>query len=176
VTASIPAVTTDPDICAAIRPVVNTGAAGGGKTYAYNDGDGSTYYDVDYPVQMHGFDPNFHFVGMTFNPEGFADMKEKYFLLNGRSYPDTVNPDPLQTQSADGVYHFSQPLRRSSRSPPASGRCYGSRNLNVSEYQDAGLAGVADAGGGLQREAAARPGWQQPVLHDQLDHPRGGNR
>jgi len=42
------------------------------------------------PMQMHGFDPNFHFVGMTFNPEGFSDMKDKYFLLNGRSYPDTV--------------------------------------------------------------------------------------
>ncbi len=27
---------------------------------------------------------------MTFNPEGFADMKDKYFLLNGRGYPDTV--------------------------------------------------------------------------------------
>ena len=50
--------------------------------YAYNDGDGSTYYDVEYPLQIHGFDPNFHFVGMTFNPEGFADMKDKYFLLN----------------------------------------------------------------------------------------------
>src|SRR5206468_4499169 len=65
-----------------------TRATGGG--YAYNDGDGSTYYDVEYPLQIHGFDPNFHFVGMTFNPEGFADMKDKYFLLNGRSYPDTV--------------------------------------------------------------------------------------
>ena len=40
---------------------------------------------------MHGFDPNFHFVGMTFNPESFADNKDKYFLLNGRSYPDTIN-------------------------------------------------------------------------------------
>jgi FtsP/CotA-like multicopper oxidase with cupredoxin domain len=36
--------------------------------YAYNDGDGSTAYDVEYPLQIHGFDPNFHFVGMTFNP------------------------------------------------------------------------------------------------------------
>src|SRR5207244_2429283 len=62
------------------------------------------------PLQIHGFDPNFHFVGMTFNPEGFADMKDKYFLLNGRSYPDTVTRGPLQTQSADGAYHFSQPL------------------------------------------------------------------
>ena len=33
--------------------------------YAYNDGDGSTYYDVEYPIQIHGFDPNFHFVGMA---------------------------------------------------------------------------------------------------------------
>ncbi|MFP3520737.1 hypothetical protein SB766_31605, partial [Pseudomonas sp. SIMBA_077] len=24
--------------------------------YAYNDGDGSTAYDVEYPVQIHGFD------------------------------------------------------------------------------------------------------------------------
>ena len=57
-------------------------------------------YDVEYPIQIHGFDPNFHFVGMTFNPEGFADMKDKYFLLNGRSYPDTVTPGPLATSSA----------------------------------------------------------------------------
>ena len=62
-----------------------------GWKYVYNDGDGSTHYDVDVPIQMHGFDPSFHFVGMTFNPEGFADMKDKYFLLNGRSYPDTVD-------------------------------------------------------------------------------------
>jgi multicopper oxidase len=58
--------------------------------YLYNDGDGSTRYDIDVPIQIHGFDPNFHFVGMTFNPEGFSDMKDKYFLLNGRSYPDTA--------------------------------------------------------------------------------------
>jgi len=64
--------------------------AGTTQKYAYNDGDGSTAYQFDVPIQIHGFDPNFHFVGMTFNPEGFADMKDKYFLLNGRSYPDTV--------------------------------------------------------------------------------------
>ena len=78
--------------------------------YTYNDGDGSTYYDVEVPLQMHGFDPNFHFVGMTFNTEGFADMKDKYFLLNGRSYPDTVTTGPLSTPSSDGVQHYSQPI------------------------------------------------------------------
>jgi hypothetical protein len=65
-------------------------ASGDNYKYLYNDGDGSTRYDIDVPIQIHGFDPNFHFVGMTFNPEGFSDMKDKYFLLNGRSYPDTA--------------------------------------------------------------------------------------
>jgi Multicopper oxidase len=138
-----PAVTVDPDIlCSNPVPAVNTGATGGGKTYAYNDGDGSTYYDVEYPIQMHAFDPNFHFVGMTFNPEGFADMKEKYFLLNGRSYPDTVNPDPLQTQSADGVYHFSQPLPTIVKITPGQRALLRISNLNVSEYETLASLGV----------------------------------
>ena len=64
--------------------------AGDRFKYVYNDGDGSTRYDIDVPIQIHGFDPNFHFVGMTFNAEPFSDMKDKYFLLNGRSYPDTI--------------------------------------------------------------------------------------
>src|SRR5205823_365698 len=98
-------------LCSNPMPALNTGASNDGtKKYAYNDGDGSTAYDVEYPLQIHGFDPNFHFVGMTFNPEGFADMKDKYFLLNGRGYPDTVTAGPMQTPSADGTNHFSQPL------------------------------------------------------------------
>lgn len=86
-----------------------TGVRGGGK-YAYNDGDGSTRYDVEYPIQMMGFDPNFHYVGMTFNPEAFADMKDKYFLLSGRGYPDTVSAGPISTVSSDGVARPAQPL------------------------------------------------------------------
>src|SRR5213082_3419769 len=110
--------------------------------YAYNDGDGSTFYNVDYPLQIHSFDPNFHFVGMTFNPEGFADMKDKYFLLNGRSYPDTVNSDPLQTQSADGVYHFSQPLPTIVTIPHGGRALLRISDLNVSEYHTLASLGV----------------------------------
>jgi hypothetical protein len=119
-------------LCSVPIPAVRTTAAQvAGAKYIYNDGDGSTAYDFDVPLQIHGFDPNFHFVGMTFNPEGFSDMKDKYFLLNGRSYPDTVgvaggpadvtgalatatNPDPashaISTQDTDSISRFSQPL------------------------------------------------------------------
>jgi hypothetical protein len=117
-----------------------TRAASG--NYAYNDGDGSTYYDVEYPLQLHGFDPNFHFVGMTFNPEGFADMKDKYFLINGRSYPDTVTQGSLQTQSADGVYHMSQPLNSIITIRQGKRALLRISDLNVSEYHTLASLGV----------------------------------
>jgi FtsP/CotA-like multicopper oxidase with cupredoxin domain len=119
-----------------------TGNVETSKKYVYNDGDGSTYYDAEYPIQMHGFDPNFHFVGMTFNPEGFADMKDKYFLINGRSYPDTVTPGPLQTQSSDGVNHFSQPLPSIITIPHGGRVLLRISDLNVSEYHTLASLGV----------------------------------
>ena len=90
-------------LCSVPSPAANNNVTHvAGYKYVYNDGDGSTRYSVDVPMQMHGFDPNFHFVGMTFNPEGFADMKDKYFLLNGRSYPDTVDVATSSVNAAAG--------------------------------------------------------------------------
>jgi FtsP/CotA-like multicopper oxidase with cupredoxin domain len=139
---SLPTVTGATDIlCSNPVPLVATTAVGGGK-YAYNDGDGSTYYDVEYPIQIHGFDPNFHFVGMTFNPEGFTDMKDKYFLLNGRSYPDTVTPGPLATQSVDGSMHFSQPLPAIINIPAGGKALLRISDLDVTEYQTLASLGI----------------------------------
>jgi FtsP/CotA-like multicopper oxidase with cupredoxin domain len=128
-------------LCSNPLPAVSTTATGGGM-YAYNDGDGSTAYDVEYPIQIHGFDPNFHFVGMTFNPEGFADMKDKYFLLNGRSYPDTVISGPLQTVSSDGKSHFSQPLPAIINIPAGKKALLRISDLDVSEYQTLASLGI----------------------------------
>src|SRR5882762_8949166 len=121
---------------------VNTAVQVTGGKYAYNDGDGSTAYDVEYPIQIHGFDPNFHFVGMTFNPEGFTDMKDKYFLLNGRSYPDTVTPGPLATQSVDGSMHFSQPLPAIINIPAGKKALLRISDLDVTEYQTLASLGI----------------------------------
>jgi hypothetical protein len=136
-------------LCTNPLPAVNTGAvgsatvlSGGTSGYAYNDGDGSTYYSVEYPLQIHGFDPNFHFVGMTFNPEAFADMKDKFFLLNGRSYPDTVTPGPLTTASSDGRSHFSQPLPAIINIPAGGKALLRISDLDVSEYQTLASLGI----------------------------------
>jgi len=70
-------------------------ATGTGNKYAYNDGDGSTYYDVECAIQISGFDPEFHDASLNTQPLPFANMVDKYPMLNGRGYPDTVNPDPI---------------------------------------------------------------------------------
>jgi FtsP/CotA-like multicopper oxidase with cupredoxin domain len=137
-------------LCSNPLPAINTGARNDGtKKYAYNDGDGSTQYDVEYPIQIHGFDPNFHFVGMTFNPEGFSDMKDKYFLLNGRSYPDTVYSGHLtptsaamETQTTDGKNHFSQPLPAIINIPAGGRALLRISDLDVTEYQTLASLGV----------------------------------
>jgi hypothetical protein len=115
---------------------------GNPQRYTYNDGDGSTAYDVEYPIQMHGFDPNFHFVGMTFNPEMFVDMKDKYFLLNGRSYPDTVAAGPQATITSDGQMHYSQPLPAIINIPAGGKALLRLVNLSVTEYHTLQSVGV----------------------------------
>jgi FtsP/CotA-like multicopper oxidase with cupredoxin domain len=110
--------------------------------YAYNDGDASTRYDVEYPIQMHGFDPNFHFIGMTFNAEPFADMKDKYFLLNGRSYPDTVNPAVITTEASDGVSRPAQPLPTLITIPHNGRALLRIADLSVTEYSTLATVGI----------------------------------
>jgi FtsP/CotA-like multicopper oxidase with cupredoxin domain len=72
-----------------------------GYTYAYNDQDGSTYYDVDYPMQLSGFDPFFHDQHIAVQPLPFALMDDKYAMLNGRGYPQTIDTNALPN-SFDG--------------------------------------------------------------------------
>jgi hypothetical protein len=135
-------------LCSAVTPAINTGAMQGmdklglPQKYTYNDGDGSTAYDVEYPLQLHGFDPNFHFVGMTFNPEAFVDMKDKFFLLNGRSYPDTVTPGPMGTQSSDGRVHYSQPLPAIINIPAGGRALLRIADLSVTEYATLATLGI----------------------------------
>ena len=135
-------------LCSATLPAVNNGVMQGAdklgnpQKYTYNDGDGSTAYDVEYPLQIHGFDPNFHFVGMTFNPEAFVDMKDKYFLLNGRSYPDTASPGPQATQTSDGRMHYSQPLSSIINIPSGGKALLRIADLDVTEYQTLASIGI----------------------------------
>ena len=83
-----------------VKPVQNSVVAGTvlgththqtGDEYVYNDGDGSTRYDVEYPIQLGSFDGAFHDASENTQPLPFALMEDNYPMINGRGYPDTVD-------------------------------------------------------------------------------------
>jgi len=63
--------------------------------FVYNDGDGSTGYDKGYPLQLTSMDHVFHELHLGVQPLPFKNMKDTYPMINGRGYPDTVNPAEL---------------------------------------------------------------------------------
>ncbi|MDJ0784064.1 MAG: multicopper oxidase domain-containing protein [Desulfosarcinaceae bacterium] len=75
-----------------------------GNKYAYNDGDGSTFYDVEIPIQMTGMDSAFHDASEFVTPLMFAEMHDNYTMINGRGYPDTMDPNVIFNQ--DGTPGF----------------------------------------------------------------------
>lgn len=89
-----------------VRPAQNgTPYVYNSKTYtkfAYNDGDGSTGYDVEKPIQIGSFDSAFHIASVETQPLPFALMVDDFPMLNGRGYPDTVNPGPLPAPAENG--------------------------------------------------------------------------
>jgi FtsP/CotA-like multicopper oxidase with cupredoxin domain len=70
--------------------------------YVYNDGDGTTGYDLEFPLQLGGFDPDFHDASWDVQPLPFAMMWDRYPMINGRGYPDTINPNPLPAPAENG--------------------------------------------------------------------------
>jgi hypothetical protein len=80
----------DKDSCSAAP-----GPCAPGGRFAYNDTDNSTQFDLEYAIQVISFDPIFHAANLDIQPLPFADMLDTYPLLNGRGYPDTINPNDL---------------------------------------------------------------------------------
>ena len=68
-------------------------ASGGPTGYTYNDNDGTTAYDVEAPIQVSGFDGNFHDQHIQVQPLPFSELHTTYPQFNGRGYPDTVLDD-----------------------------------------------------------------------------------
>jgi FtsP/CotA-like multicopper oxidase with cupredoxin domain len=116
----------------------------GGRNYtrfAYNDGDGSTGYDVDFPIQIGSFDSAFHIASETVQPLPFALMVDNYPMLNGRGYPDTVNPLPLPAPLANPG-KVSQNESSLITAAPGQRILLRISNLNVTRFYTLGTMGV----------------------------------
>jgi len=141
---AIPAVTTDPDIlCSNPVPVVNTGAAGGGKTYAYNDGDGSTLLRrrlsgadarlrPELPLRRHDVQP-----GRLRRHEGEVLPAQRPQLPPTRSTPIRCR----HSRPMVSITSRSR-CRRFIKIAPGQRALLRISNLNVSEYQTLASLGV----------------------------------
>jgi FtsP/CotA-like multicopper oxidase with cupredoxin domain len=116
-----------------------------GKIYnkfVYNDGDGSTGYDIVKPLQLGSMDHVFHELHLGVQPLPFANMRDTYPMINGRGYPDTVNagvlPPPVEKVdflSAQGaVAESSQPINSLVTATKGQRVLLRLSNLNVTNY------------------------------------------
>jgi len=113
-----------------------------GNTYAYNDGDGTTRYDVEAAIQMGSFDPDFHDASLNVQPLPFAAMRDRYFMLNGRGYPDTVDEGVLSTVDPLGGLQESQPVTSLVKATPGQRILLRVSNLNITEFYTLGTNGL----------------------------------
>ena len=131
-----------PDDPAVPGSVCPAGHVAGESKYAYNDGDGSTAYDVDYPIQIGSFDPQFHDAELNVQPLPFAAMKDRYFLMNGRGYPDTANTATLSTVDPLDMTHQSQPVSSLITATAGQRILLRISNLSVTNFYTIGTSGL----------------------------------
>jgi len=82
--------TIEPGELAATQATRKGGAATNPEGYIYNDGDGTTAWDVEKAIQVSSFDASFHDASVFVQPLPFAALEATYPQMNGRGYPDTV--------------------------------------------------------------------------------------
>jgi FtsP/CotA-like multicopper oxidase with cupredoxin domain len=160
-----------------VRPAQNGTALGqcaGGAPctkFVYNDGDGSTGYDVEYPIQLGAWDPDFHDASWTVQPLPFAMMWDRYPMMNGRGFPDTIDPAPLPAPAENGGI-VSQ--RVSSLVTATAGQKVLLRlsNLNITEVHTLSSPSIPMRVVGIDAKQlrAADPDGTGPQLGENLDY------
>jgi FtsP/CotA-like multicopper oxidase with cupredoxin domain len=121
-----------------------------GNKYVYNDGDGSTAYDLEFPIQIGSFDRNFHEEHIGVQPLPFAEMHDDYPMLNGRGYPDTMSVDdlpaaPSKSDPEVGIVsgnETSQPMNTRIEIPAGKKALLRISNLNVTRFYTLATTGL----------------------------------
>ena len=85
--------------------------------FVYNDGDGSTGYDMAYPMQLTLDRPRLPRTAPGRSAAAVYDMMDTYPMINGRGYPDTINPGALPTPTDPET---SESLNNDTQSQPVS--------------------------------------------------------
>ena len=89
-----------------IRPAQNQNPLNPGEKYAYNDGDGSTRYDREFPMLFTELWAFAHWCDSHIQLPEWSDYKPDFFLINGRTYPDTLEPNGDPNSTAAGRLQY----------------------------------------------------------------------
>jgi FtsP/CotA-like multicopper oxidase with cupredoxin domain len=73
-----------------VRPLQNGTNIGGFTKFAYNDGDGSSGYDREFPMFCSEVWGDSHWADAHIQLPEWSDYRADFCLLNGRVYPDTL--------------------------------------------------------------------------------------
>ncbi len=93
-----------------VRPVQNKGTADlAPGRYAYNDGDGSTRYDREFAFILTELWAEAHYRDAHIQTTDWTDYEPTFFALNGRAYPDTLDPPGDPMSAAAGRLRY-QPI------------------------------------------------------------------
>lgn len=150
-------------------PLRNGFVHAAGNQYVYNDGDGSTRYDVEYPIQIGSFDAEFHDASMNVQPLPFALMRDTYPMLNGRGYPDTVSQTPL-TPPAENGGKVSQPVSSLISATAGQKILLRISNLNITNFYTLSALGLPMQvlGGGARLLRGPDPDGDGPLVGKDL--------
>lgn len=73
-------------------------------TYAYNDGDGSTGYDREFAMFLSEVWAEAHWADSHIQLPEWSDYRPDFALLNGRVFPDTLEPSTVVDPYPTGTY------------------------------------------------------------------------
>jgi FtsP/CotA-like multicopper oxidase with cupredoxin domain len=87
-----------------VRPLQNGTSVGGFTKFAYNDGDGSTGYDREFPMFLSEIWLLGHWNDAHIVESQWYNFKADFSLLNGRVFPDTLLPNsPIDLAASTNV-------------------------------------------------------------------------
>jgi len=148
--------------------------------FAYNDGDGSSGYDVEAALQLGSFDQGFHLLHEAVQPLPFESLRSTHTFINGRGYPDTLNAatttfDPPVPDDSAPLPESSQPNPSLVVVPRGQRLLLRLSNLSVVDYFTVTALGldfrVVGAGASATRTDAARlPGGLPGVVTKDWSH------
>lgn len=88
-----------------VRPRQNGQSFGGFTKFAYNDGNGTTGYDREFAMFLSEVWAESHWADAHIQLPEWSDYKVDFALLNGRVYPDTLEPNsPFNLATSTHAY------------------------------------------------------------------------